>query len=334
LAWRITTQKTLRHFFEGLSGLPGDVRAFVDLVYLDLFPETTRELAAWSTEFALSGEGTEATRRLRLTAAWRAQGGQSPDYLQSVIHAAGFTGVYVHEWWEVGGPPFVSRDPRLHTTPPLFGFYQCEATTPWECFDSQPGDLLAPHCDDTLLNDPGYLVNLDLTRRPPPPVPDDPAFWPYFLYFSGETFPETASVDFTRIEEFKELILRISPSQQWLVTLIEPGMPDPLVIHELQGPVFPAGLLLSQDDSVIELTSSALTLDAGDGELRTEGVGVRMAVEAFPTERTVCLVDSDGDSVQMGFHGSSSSRPSISGVTTQEQIDSLVSALRALGLVA
>jgi hypothetical protein len=223
-AWRTTVDTTLRRFVVGLAGMPADVRTFIDLAYLDLFPEDTRELATWESEFALSGEGSEATRRLALTAAWRAHGAQDPDYLQTVLHAAGFTEVFVHEWW-ASGPPYVAIDPRNYTTQPLVGDYQCEPSSPWQCFAPDPGEPLAPHCDDSLTNEPGYLVNLDLTRRAPPPVPDDPDRWPYFLYFAGEAFPELGPVDSNRVSELKELLLRLSPSQQWLVLMIDPIQP-------------------------------------------------------------------------------------------------------------
>jgi hypothetical protein len=225
LAWRTTIATSLRRYLEGLGAFAGDVRTFIDLVYLDLFPSSTRELAAWETEFALAGTGDETTRRLRLAATWAAQGGQSPDYIQSVIQAAGFTTVFVYEWWGGVGPPFVAIDPRNYTTQPLLGAYQCEATSPWQCFDPGPGEQLAPHCDDALANDPGYLVNLDLTPRAPAAVPSDPAFWPYFLYFAGEVFPELAAVDASRVDELKELLLRIVPAQQWIVLMIDPIEP-------------------------------------------------------------------------------------------------------------
>jgi hypothetical protein len=224
LAWRTTIATNLRRYIAGLAAFAGDVRTFIDLVYLDLFPPSTRELPAWESEFALAGTGDGATRRLRLAAAWAAQGGQSPDYIQTVLRAAGFTTIFLHEWW-ISGPPYVALDPRNYMTQPLLGAYQCEATTPWECFDPGPGEQLAPHCDDTLANDPGYVVNLDLTRRAPPAVPSDPARWPYFLYFSGEFFPERAEVDATRVEELKELLLTICPAQQWIVLLIDPIEP-------------------------------------------------------------------------------------------------------------
>jgi uncharacterized protein YmfQ (DUF2313 family) len=97
-AWRITLEKTLRKFFEGLGPNTDDAVNFVDLVFLDLFPDTTRELAQWETQFGLPGTGTDTERRASLLAAWQASGGQSPRYLQDVMQAAGFD-VYVFEWW-------------------------------------------------------------------------------------------------------------------------------------------------------------------------------------------------------------------------------------------
>lgn len=234
LAWGTTTPtgarargKRLRQYFEGLGGFAAQVVAFVDLVFLDVLPRTTRELAAWEKQFALGSGGSIADRRAKLAGAWAAEGGQSPDYLQRTLHAAGFTTVYVYEWWS-SGPPYVARDPRSYVRQPLLGVYQCEGVTPWECFVPEPGDPLAPHCDDTLANDPGYLVNLDLTRRSPPAVPDDPSRWPYFLYLASETFPVRAPVLASRIAELKELILKNAPAQQWIVLLVE-------AVDELEG---------------------------------------------------------------------------------------------------
>lgn len=212
--------KRLRQYFEGLSGLPTDIRTFIDLVLLDCFPPTTRELEAWEKQFALNAGGSEAERRDKLAAAWALQGQQSPDHIQRTLHAAGFTTVFIHEWW-ASGPPYVARNPLDHVTQPLIGQYQCEPSSQWECFDRLPGQPLAAHCDDTAINDPGYIVNLDLTRRAQPPVPTDPAFWPYFLYFGAETFGDLAAVPASRVAELKELLLRICPTQQWLVLMIE-----------------------------------------------------------------------------------------------------------------
>lgn len=221
LAWTTTAPKRLRAYLEGLGEMPDQIRVFIDEVYLDLWPSTTRDLSLWEKQFALNPGGTIADRRAKVAAAWSIQGRQSPDYLQRLIHAAGFTNVYVHEWWS-SGPPFVARDPREHTSPPLVGLYQCETLNPWQCFSPGPGDRLAPHCDATLANDPGYLVNLDLTRRAPPPVPDDPSKWPFFIYLSAAAFPELALVPPSRLAELRELVLTVKPAQQWIVMLVAP----------------------------------------------------------------------------------------------------------------
>ncbi len=53
-AWRVAIDKTLRRFFLGLSQQPELTKAYIDDVYLDLFPETTRQLNEWERQFGLS----------------------------------------------------------------------------------------------------------------------------------------------------------------------------------------------------------------------------------------------------------------------------------------
>jgi len=52
-------------------------------------------------------------------------------------------------------------------------------------------------------------------------IPIDSDTWSYFLYFGGETFPETATVDVTRRDEFERLLLKNSPLEQWLGVLVD-----------------------------------------------------------------------------------------------------------------
>ena len=246
-AWRLTIDTTLRRFILGLSGTSviateegepivteedaplvisrgpfGDAVEFCDDVYEDLDPEKTRELVEWEKQFGLEPNGDEAIRRLALAAEWAANGGQSPSYIQGVLHTAGFTQLFVHEWWEAGAPPYVARDPRDYTTQPLVGTWQCTGA-PGAPLPSQPQCSAfpsQPQCNDWLVNDPGYLVNKDLTRRPPPPIPADPDTWPYFLYVGAETFPEIAFVDPDQRALFERLILKIRPAHMWIVYLI------------------------------------------------------------------------------------------------------------------
>lgn len=214
-AWRLGFQKQITKFFDGLTGLPSDARAYADAVYQDLFPSTTRELESWEREFGLEPNGSEATRRLALAAAWASGGGQSPAYIESVLQTAGFN-LFVHEWWS-SGPPYVARDPRTYTTHPKIGTWQCST------FLSGPrcsSFSTKPRCNAFLANEPGYIVNKDLTRRPPPPVPDDASKFPFFIYIGAATFPTHATVDATRRDELERLILKIRPAQQWVVMLV------------------------------------------------------------------------------------------------------------------
>jgi uncharacterized protein YmfQ (DUF2313 family) len=222
-AWSLTQNKMLRKFFAGLAGFFDDAangpKAFVDSIWFDVLPSTARTsaLAEWEREFGLPSDPSDSVRRLALAAAWRATGGQSPSYIQGVLQAAGFN-VYVHEWWS-SGPPFVARDPRTYTLTPQIGTYQCAPVSLVE-YACAPRILNQPQCNDFLGNDPGYLVNKDLTRRPPPPVPNDPATWPYFLYIGAASFPTHANVAAARRDEFERLILKLRPTQHWIVTLI------------------------------------------------------------------------------------------------------------------
>lgn len=213
IGWDGDSSRQLEDFFFGLSRSFADARGFVDLVYLDLFPETTRELAEWEFQFGLTAAPTEAERRAAIDAAWKAQGGQDPRYLQDIVQAAGFD-VYIHEWWSSGPGPYVPRDPRLYTEVATFGSVQC----------GEPAAVCgepSAQCNGILANDVGYLVNTNFTPTAPPPVPDDSAFWPYFLYWGGAVFPAKASVPAERRQEFERLILKLCPVQQWLVTLVD-----------------------------------------------------------------------------------------------------------------
>lgn len=219
-AWQITIAKTLRRFFEGLVGTPTAAVLFVDQVYEDIHPDTTREVAEWEKQFGLTplDPDDDTARRAALSAEWKANGGQSPHYIESVLQEAGFE-VYVHEWWDPDTE--ATRDPRDYIVQPLIGLYQCTGEDPpGTPLPSQPqcsAFASQPQCNGFLANETFYLVNKDLTRRPPPRVPDDPETWPYFLYIGGEEFPELAVVDSARRAEFERLILKIRPTQNWIV---------------------------------------------------------------------------------------------------------------------
>ena len=254
-AWRITVDKKLRQFFEGLSGVGSDAKTFFDGVWLDIFPETTRELDAWEQQFGLRDTGiTEQERRDRLDATWKALGGQDPRYIQDTLQANGFD-VYVHEWWEPGTEPapgvkqcVTPRNPLMWIRREYTGvtlLVECgEAVAACGEAFAEAGNSLQPTgyplvnkifqtepdfltlCGESVaeagepLASCGNFLEFKETLRNYI-VPNDPAKWPYFLYIGGETFGTLAQVDPKRRDEFEALCLKICPAQQWLGILVE-----------------------------------------------------------------------------------------------------------------
>lgn len=241
-AWRINTNKKLTQFFEALEG---DLIPFYDDIFFDLFPQTTRSLDLWNSQFGLLAYTlTEQQRRDRLDATWKAIGAQDPGYIQKTLQANGFD-VYIHEWWEPG--PLTARNPLLHLRADSgveYNFINCgEALAQCgepgaQCGERKPqvgyalvnlvyeivealaqcGEALAQcgesgaQCDNIL----GYVEGLKKYV-----IPSNSLFWPYFLYIGGRVFGDTALVDINRKSEFEELCLRICPAQQWLGMIIE-----------------------------------------------------------------------------------------------------------------
>lgn len=206
--------RDIDRFFAGLANFFAEARDFVDLVRLDMFAETTRDLAEWEYQFGLQRATLEADRRANVDAAHKAKGGQSPRYIQDVIQAAGFD-VYVHEWWvPPAGSPWTARDPRDYTNVPTTGTVQCGEPL---ALCGEPDAL----CDNFLANEPDYLVNSNLTPYAPPLIPSDPARWRYVLYFGAAVFPNRASVPAARRGELRALMLKLRPTHNWVVTLID-----------------------------------------------------------------------------------------------------------------
>lgn len=254
-AWRLTAGKNLRRFFQGLAGSAESARLFVDRVYLDLFPQDTREVSAWERQFALPAVGlNEQGRRDRLAATWQAVGGQDPRYIQDTLRARGFD-VYVHEWWEPGTEPAVGVQGCATPRNPIMWIRRefTETTILVECGEAlaacgedfaQAGNALNPRgyplvnkiietvpdleplcgealaaCGEELATCGNYKGFVE--KRRPYIVPNDVTKWPYFLYIGAEEFGNIAQVNPSRRDEFEDLCLKICPAQQWLGILVE-----------------------------------------------------------------------------------------------------------------
>lgn len=244
-AWQITIDKVLRQFFDGLKELPADVQDYIDLIWLDLFPDTTRELNAWEYQWGLPDISlTEDERRDRLAATWAAIGGQDPKYIQDTVQAAGFADVYIHEWWVPASSPVEARNPLNW----LIGIGAECGEAHMECGEA------GAECGDRLPlgNSPSWLVNkIDIAdydwlircdealaeageagaqcgeydgfkiERKIYPIPEDPDYWPYFLYFGDSTFGDSVQISSERQAEFENLLLKLCPTQQWIGLFIE-----------------------------------------------------------------------------------------------------------------
>jgi hypothetical protein len=255
-AWRLVIDRPLRQFFQGLTGIGSDSKTFLDGVYNDIDPQLTRELPAWESQFALpSTILTLQQRRDRLSAAWKAVGGQSPRYIQDTLQEAGFD-VYVHEWYipstehPTGGSVNndvtpVARDPFTYLDDGTGGlpFLMYDGTA-----DAQDGDALAQ--DGSTLTPAGYpLVNkllessvviisdgstqmqdggqsaqdgglITVYSKKQYVIPVDATKYPYFLYIGGASFPNQSNVSNSRRDEFENLCLKICPTEQWLGILV------------------------------------------------------------------------------------------------------------------
>lgn len=255
-AWRTTTDKRLRQFFDGLSVLPDEAKDAADAVWLDLMPDSTSRLSEWERQFGLVRNITDdATRRLRLQATWRALiGGQDPRYIQDTLRAAGFD-VYVYEWWEPGTAPTpgapgtpVPRNPLLYLRREYTGIdLLVECGEPLaECGEefAECGNSVEP-LGYPLVNKIYYtapdvvaLCGEDFMecgeaeaecgnfyefteQQKTYAVPYDPARWPYFLYIGGAPFGALAQIPRERQDEFEALCLKICPLQQWLGILVQ-----------------------------------------------------------------------------------------------------------------
>lgn len=245
-AWRIIVEKFLRNFFEGLGPFQEDYQLFVDEIFEDIDPELTRELEKWEKQFQLSGVGTESERRQALDAAWKAQGGQSPGYLQSVLRAAGFD-VYVHEWWYYDGLTRYTRDPRVYLTETGLPLVCCGdpgavcgdpgavcgrslSGEGYALVNKGPGVSyfipLAFACcgePEAVCGEPEAVCGETTGLRFVPkeyPIPDDPARWPFFVYVCGEIFPDPANVPAVRQIELERMVLKYFPAQLWIGMII------------------------------------------------------------------------------------------------------------------
>lgn len=214
-AWSLSGDKPLRSLFEGVSASLSGVKTYADLIWLDLLPETTRQLDDHERQLDLSSAGlTTQERRDRLAFSLANIGGQSPRYLQDTIQLAGF-GLYIHEWWDPD--TLATRDPTVHLDGDPGYPLADEATVRNRVDLTDAGDTEAEAGESFMLA--GNFIWS--TAGAGTTVPTDPTKWPFFIYFGGETFPDVVQIPIERKEELELLCRRICPGHLWLGMLVE-----------------------------------------------------------------------------------------------------------------
>lgn len=248
-AWRLTADKKLRQFFTGLTDAPRDAQSYQDDTWSEYRPQDTTQLSAWESQFGLlPTDATEQDRRDRLAAAWRALGGQSPQYLQDTVRAAGFD-VYLYESFFRVGSQYEYRKPWLYLDDGRYpdyitangvmgadGFQLGEADALMAGFFNFGPVISTVQMGETpvQMGEPDALLGAfrrlgELLTDPLPagstiPVEGQESEWPYVLYWGGPPSlgqPTTAVVPKDREDEFKTLILKLSPAQQWHGLIID-----------------------------------------------------------------------------------------------------------------
>lgn len=240
--FKLFIQKKLNDFFKALTFLPDDFRKYIDSIFLDIFPDTTRQLIEWCDEFGLVHfpPGNDEQRQA-IAGEWKATGGQGRDYIQQVLRDAGFD-VYVHE----NNPP-VDPDIFLNAIPVMvcggFNAYAGRA----DAFAGRTGGEL-------LVNSPIYTNEINISSvagnidmscgntraccryfdsmkliEKIYTITDDPDYWGFFFFIGGpatrnvnhelETI-ENALIPSERKDEFKRKILQLKPAESWVGLIV------------------------------------------------------------------------------------------------------------------
>jgi len=246
-SWRIEkVQKRLYKFIRGLAFWLEDtnvdmtkagLRHYADKIYEDLGPATTRQIPMWENQFGIAPDPTltDAQMRNRIDASWKSLGGQDPQYIQDVLHAAGFTQLFVHEWWQDSGVGALTVPPTVRSAYRILELglindgslgvdgMQCEG-------DHAQTDDDHAQCHGSIgATGVSHYALTNLDNDPTPTVPNDITLWPYFFYITGETWTDNGAapptitfpgVPASQKRELERTILKISPTQNWIGIIV------------------------------------------------------------------------------------------------------------------
>lgn len=241
-AFWLFVQKRFTQFIEGLTALPNDFRTYIDKIWLDIFPDTTRSIELWEEQWGINNSGkTDDQRRMSLASQWRLTGGQDVNYIQDTLRIAGFD-VYVHEnnppvdpdnflsgvfVMQAGGPnAYAGRSDAYagKTGGELLVNGPIVTNSPLTLSVSNHGNMHSGHS----LAISGYFEELQAIDKIYQ-ITDDVDLWGYFFFVGGaatrNSSHELTAIDYATIipereQEFKQLLLKIKPAHSWVGLLI------------------------------------------------------------------------------------------------------------------
>lgn len=171
--------------------------------FTDAFPNTTTRADDWSSQF----NSPITLSASQLSFRHQESGGQSPHYLQTRLHGAGLTNLYVHEWWVPGSDPVAARDPFVY-----INNYQPNnllVNPVVRIYDDVPqcGDRF--QCGDDLQCGDSEGLKYEEKIYSHPDIEEEK---PFYFYVCGETFGENVTLSEEDLAMAKHLIYKIKPA--------------------------------------------------------------------------------------------------------------------------
>ena len=213
-AFELFVNNTKRKIMKAFSVLPEDIRHNAELVYMDLFPDTTRFPEKWEKTFAIYFKAQELLkRRAIIDALWKInKGGQAAVFLQDILQAIE-PGIKVIENVPVANPRLI-RIVKIA----VCGYERMYCGSPTAACGAKLGST--EFTPSVLRNDVSEFYSL----------PYDPAYWS-MCFFVCKNVVRDANGQIVHIEHLsvstvwrnyiEYLILKIKPVQGAAIVFIK-----------------------------------------------------------------------------------------------------------------
>jgi len=214
--------RRITQFFSGLSVFGDNYKKFVDDVYDDRFPATTRDILANEGMFhPPESMLTPLQRRERLDRLWARKGGQSPSYIASILADEGFVGLNISEWWVPGTEPPVGASGCATTRDPNTAGAGSYCISNKRSFTTGINDIISRAGRELMragnINATSGRLGGANEQNIECILPLDPLCWNYIFYVHGASFGVPGTVPLFRRDELENLLMTLKPAHQWVV---------------------------------------------------------------------------------------------------------------------